>query len=194
MPDDSLLGPQAGRIEAALRAALGSRSSDLSAVEAALLIELKELGRTVARTKQEIARLRVDEITDRHIPRANDELDAIVQHTAQAANDILDCCEALEVIAPRLGPDEAQTLLGVTTRIYEACSFQDITGQRIAKVVAALKAIEARVASISGLYKKGREAPPPAAPVTEEGRLVEGPQLPGVGITQADVDRLLAES
>ena len=194
MPDDSLLGPQAGRIEAALRAAPGSKPGDLSAVEAALLIELKELGRTVARTKQEIARLRVDDITDSHIPRANDELDAIVQHTAQATNDILDCCEALEVIAPRLGPDEAQTLLGVTTRIYEACSFQDITGQRIAKVVAALKAIEARVASVTGLYKKGREATFPAAPLTEEGSLVEGPQLPGAGITQADVDRLLAES
>jgi chemotaxis protein CheZ len=194
MPEDSLLGPQAGRIEAALRAALGSKSGDLSAMEAALLAEFTELGRTVARAKQEIARLRIDEITDRHIPRANDELDAIVQHTAQATNEILDCCEALEVIAPRLGPGEAQTLLGVTTRIYEACSFQDITGQRIAKVVAALKAIEARVASITGLYKGGRKAPPSAVPLIEEGSLVEGPQLPGAGISQADVDRLLAES
>ena len=38
----------------------------------------------------------------------------------------------------------------VVTRIYEACSFQDITGQRIGKVVTALKAIEGRVQQVGG--------------------------------------------
>lgn len=193
MPDNTLLDAADGRFEAAVRTGLGAKSADLSVAEATLLAELQELGRTVASAKQEIARLRVDDITESHIPAATDELDAIVDHTAQATNEILDCCEVLEGLGPYIGQAEAQTLQSVITRIYEACSFQDITGQRIGKVVAALKAIEARVASITGRYMEGREACAPAAPPTQGGCLAEGPQLPGAGISQADIDRLLSD-
>ncbi|WP_270939015.1 protein phosphatase CheZ [Falsiroseomonas oryzae] len=184
--------PDQARIEAAVRAVLGSMAGDLTAKEAVLLAELEALGRTIARAKQEIARLKVDDITDSHIPSATDELDAIVDHTAQATNEILDCCEVLERVAGSVPEAEAQALQGAITRIYEACSFQDITGQRIGKVVAALKAIEARVAAVAGRYVEGRDAvPEPEA--TEGRRLAEGPQLPGAGVSQADIDRLLAE-
>jgi chemotaxis protein CheZ len=185
--------PTSERIESAVRAVLGSMAGDLSATEAALLAELAGLGRTVARAKEEIARLKVDDITDSHIPTATDELDAIVDHTAQATNEILDCCEVLEGVAGRVGGAEAEALQGVITRVYEACSFQDITGQRIGKVVTALKAIEARVSSVTGRFLEGRGGAEPAEPVTEGRRLAEGPQLPGAGVSQADIDRLLAE-
>jgi chemotaxis protein CheZ len=193
MPEANLAQPEDARIEAAVRVVLGSMAGDLTAAEAALLAELEDLGRTVACAKQEIARLKVDDITDSHIPKATDELDAIVEHTAHATNEILDCCEVLENIIPRIGEEQAQALQGVTTRIYEACSFQDITGQRIGKVVAALKAIEARVASITGRYMDDREPPAPETAPTEGRRLAEGPQLPGAGISQADIDRLLSD-
>jgi chemotaxis protein CheZ len=184
----------AARIEAAVRAVLGSMAGDLSATEAALLAELEGLGRTVARAKQEIARLKVEDITESHIPSATDELDAIVDHTAQATNEILDCCEILEKVATEVGGANAEALSGAITRIYEACSFQDITGQRIGKVVTALKAIEARVANITGRYQQGPAEPAPVpAEATEGRRLAEGPQLPGAGVSQADIDRLLAE-
>jgi chemotaxis protein CheZ len=193
MPEGTLPKAEDTRIEAAVRAVLGSMAGDLSATEAALLAELEGLGRTVARAKQEIARLKVDDITDSHIPSATDELDAIVDHTAQATNEILDCCEVLETVAVGATKEQAEALQGVITRIYEACSFQDITGQRIGKVVTALKAIETRIASITGRYMEGRDADPPADPVTEGRRLAEGPQLPGAGVSQADIDRLLAD-
>lgn len=190
MPDESLLGADDARIGAAVRAVLGSMAGDLTAAEAVLLAELEELGRTVASAKEEIARLRVDEITESHIPAATDELDAIVDHTAQATNEILDCCEALESLAARLPPADTQALQAAITKIYEACSFQDITGQRIGKVVSALKAIEARVASVTGRYLEGRQPTP--APLTEGQRLAEGPQLPGNSVSQAQIDRLLS--
>jgi chemotaxis protein CheZ len=184
------------RIEHAVRSVLGSLAGDLSATEAALLAELEGLGSTVARAKQEIARLKVDDITESHIPSATDELDAIVDHTAQATNEILDCCEVLETVAGTVGKAEAEALQGAITRIYEACSFQDITGQRIGKVVSALKAIEARVAVVTGRFMEGREPDPAAetgpAAVSEGRRLAEGPQLPGAGVSQAEIDRLLA--
>ena len=194
MPDDSLLGAESARIEAAVRAVLGSVAGDLTAAEAVLLAELEDLGRTVASAKQEIARLRVDDITESHIPAATDELDAIVDHTAQATNEILDCCEALELVASRLPPEDTQALQAVITKIYEACSFQDITGQRIGKVVSALKAIEARIATVTGRYLEGHDPAPASPPLTEGARLADGPQLPGNGVSQAQIDRLLSES
>ena len=136
MPDGTHPADEA-RIEAAVRAVLGSMAGDLSAKEVALLAELEGLGRTVARAKEEVARLKVEDITESHIPSATDELDAIVDHTAGATNEILDCCEVLEDVAAHIGGAEAEALAGAITRIYEACSFQDITGQRIGKVVAA---------------------------------------------------------
>jgi chemotaxis protein CheZ len=191
MPDGTVADDD--RIEAAVRAVLGSLAGDLSATEAALLAELEALGRTVARAKQEIAALQVDDITEAHIPAATDELDAIVGHTAAATNEILDCCETLEGVAGRIGGAEAEALQGAITRIYEACSFQDITGQRIGKVVAALKAIEGRVSSVTGRFATAAAAPAAAPPEEEGRRLASGPQLPGAGVSQAEIDRLLAD-
>jgi chemotaxis protein CheZ len=81
---------------------LTTMSGDLTATETSLLGEIESLGRTIAAAKEEIAALKVDDIMDRDIPFATDELDAIVQHTAVATNAILESCEMLdEVAAPR---------------------------------------------------------------------------------------------
>jgi chemotaxis protein CheZ len=191
MPDGA--PPDQARIEAAVRAVLGGIAGALSATEAALLAELGELGSVVARAKQDVARLQAAEITGSQIPNATDELDAIVAHTAQATNDILDCCDVLEAVARRVGPEDAAALSAAITRIYEACSFQDITGQRISKVVNALKAIEARVeAAVANASGRAAPAPEPAAPRTQGQELANGPQLPGGATSQAEIDRLLA--
>ncbi len=194
MPDGEAGGD---RIEAAVRAVLGSLSGDMTVTEAALLGELEALGREVARAKSEIAALRVDDINASHIPTATDELDAVVSHTATATNEILDCCEVLEGLQARLKGADADALSGAVTRIYEACSFQDITGQRIGKVVSALKSIERRVAAVTQSFgRSGGEAllepEMPAVPRTEGEELANGPQLPGAGSSQAEIDRLLA--
>ncbi len=194
MPDGQ---PGEDRIEAAVRAVLGSLSGDMTATEATLLGELEALGREVARAKSEIAALRVDDINASHIPTATDELDAVVSHTATATNEILDCCEVLEGLQARLNDADGEALAGAVTRIYEACSFQDITGQRIGKVVSALKSIERRVAAVTQSFGRsmGDPLPPEDGPVvarTEGQELANGPQLPGAASSQAEIDQLLA--
>ena len=193
MPDGEAGGD---RIEEAVRAVLGSMAGDMTVTEVALLGELEALGREVARAKSEIAALRVDDINASHIPTATDELDAVVSHTATATNEILDCCETLEGLQARLTGTDAEALSGAVTRIYEACSFQDITGQRIGKVVSALKSIERRVAAVTQSFGRGSAPPPepevPVTPRTEGQELANGPQLPGSGTSQAEIDRLLA--
>src|SRR5450755_1402782 len=158
-------------------AVLTTMSGDLNSTETSLLGEVEALGRTIAAAKQEIATLRVDHIRDRDIPFATDELDAIVQHTAGATHAILESCEMLDQMAETVTGDIAHRLQDAVTKIYEACSFQDITGQRITKVVATLKAIENKVSQIITTFgvqtgsNETRDAAP-AAPGTE---LLNGP-------------------
>ena len=181
-------------IERAVRQVLSSLSGDLSSNEAALLHELEGLGAEVARAKSEMAALRVEEINESQIPRATDELDAVVEHTATATNEILDVCDVLEGLQAQVPAAQAEILAGAVTRIYEACSFQDITGQRIGKVVAALKAIEARVALVTARFDPAGRAPPaePPTPLSEGRALASGPQLPAMASSQDEIDKLLA--
>jgi len=181
-----------------VRAVVSSMRGDLSAQETSLLSEIEELGRTIASAKAEIAALRVDDITGSDIPFATDELDAIVAHTAAATEAILETCETLDQVASDLNGAAAAQLQDATTRIYEACSFQDITGQRITKVVTTLKAIEAKVAHIVAAFGRPEGGPmavperaPPSA-VLDEAALLNGPQLPAAAMDQSDIDRLLA--
>jgi chemotaxis protein CheZ len=177
-----------------VRAVLATLSGDLSAQETSLLAEVEALGHTIACAKVEIAALRVDDITDNHIPFATDELDAIVEHTATATNAILSSCETLDDVAAGLTGELATKLQEATTGIYEACSFQDITGQRITKVVATLKTIEEKVAQIVTTFGpapvQAPEEEAEAAPT--EAVLLNGPQHPTVAMDQSDIDRLLA--
>jgi chemotaxis protein CheZ len=176
-----------------VHAVLATMSGDLSAHETSLLAEVEALGRTIASAKSEIAALRFDDITGSQIPFATDELDAIVEHTATATNAILTSCETLDNVAGVLNGEPAAQLQDATTRIYEACSFQDITGQRITKVVATLKAIEAKVTYIVATFGGGTADAIVAVPSEAgEAALLNGPQHPTVAMDQSDIDRLLA--
>ena len=209
-PDEAALRTRLDRIRArypepppeavadVVRAVLATMQGDLTATETALLSEVSELGRTIAAAKAEIAALRVDDINASHIPSATDELDAIVAHTAEATESILETCETLDRVAGKLAVETQRELSAqlqdATTRIYEACSFQDITGQRITKVVATLKTIEAKVAHIIAAFgdrrRDAESGPLPEEPPVEE--LLHGPQLPANAMDQTDIDKLLA--
>ena len=177
-----------------VRAVLTTLSDELTAKEASLLREVEELGRTISAAKSEIAALRVDDITDRDIPFATDELDAIVDHTAQATNAILESCEMLDEVSATVSGDPAVKLQAAVTRIYEACSFQDITGQRITKIVTTLKAIEAKVAHIVNTFGPSIDVVRRSKDSVDDAEtdLLNGPQLPANAMDQSDIDKLLA--
>lgn len=93
------------------------------------------------------------------------------------------------------------------TRIYEACSFQDITGQRNSKVVAILRNIEERVDGIlqafgeelgqQSIAKVAPMAPASARagkPERADAHLLKGPQMPDKANKQSDIDAILASA
>ena len=173
-------------------AVLGSMTGDISLRETALLVEIGALGEAVATARQEIAALKVDDITASYIPCATDELDAIVAHTAAATESILEACEMLDALGSTLNDDAARSMREATVKIYESCSFQDITGQRITKVVFTLKTIEATIARIVDRFGKAPVERPDVSLPPQPESLLNGPQLPASAMDQSDIDKLLA--
>jgi chemotaxis protein CheZ len=172
-----------------------SLQSFFQAMDAKVYGELREIAGYIETMRHEIGALQVNDLKNTHIPSAGEELDAIVQATEAATNTIMECAEALmgvdasDPAAYKALVDEKMMV------IFEACSFQDITGQRIAKVVETLQHIEERVSrfadvmqakDIDGfLTKSERERAE-----RREKFLLHGPQLAGGGVDQAKVDEM----
>ncbi len=172
--------------------------SRVSGDDAALLrTQLGDLAAYMDTLRHELAQLRSIEIKHGHIPAATDELDAVIAETAAATGNIMDACERLQSHVSA-APESLRTAVEAdVTAIFEACSFQDITGQRISKVVKALKNIEGKVSDIlSALGHTGTPASTPAAALAAapagDAALLNGPQLAGKAISQEDIDKLLA--
>jgi len=199
-------------IAAIVESVMARLTGDLTTTDLKLYTELEALARFIQNARTEIAAVRPEQITGTDIPLATDELDAVVGATEEATGTILDACEALEKVSGNVPPEAAEAITGAVTRIYEACNFQDITGQRITKVVKTLKHIEDRVSAMLGAFgdeiakqqqgERGAvEAPaaPAAAPAEPaptapkaDADLLNGPQLPDDAKKQAEIDAILA--
>jgi chemotaxis protein CheZ len=171
---------------------------DLKAGDLVLYTEIEELACFIERARSEIAALRPDAVRAQHIPTATDELDAIVAATEQATNSIMASAETIESVAAGLPGEVGAKLVDAVTAIYEACGFQDITGQRIGKVVRALKHIEVTFERIIGTFGDGAaSAAPTDTSVDDDGdpdkKLLNGPQLPTNAASQDDIDALFGD-
>jgi chemotaxis protein CheZ len=168
-----------------------------AAMDSAILREMRDIADYITAMKREIGSLQANDIRHLRIPAAGQELDAIVRATEAATNTIMECAETAmaadgsDSVAYKALVDENMMT------IFETCSFQDITGQRIAKVVETLQHIEARVTR----FAEALRAQDLAGPISEaEKRIAErkaalllhGPPPEGKGIGQCEVDALLA--
>lgn len=165
-----------------------------------IYLHIAELATTIDSLKREIADSRPDHVGSAHVPDARDELDAIVKATATATNTIMGVCEDIEKVASTVEAPKNNEITDLVTQIYEACTFQDITGQRIQKVVSTLREIEDKVdrimetlsATVGPLNMQG-EYQEKKADVNDEESLLNGPQMADKAISQEEIDRLLAE-
>src|SRR5262245_11075153 len=96
-----------------------------------LIAVLDHISRYIQVTRREIASLRGNKPS--LLLGASDELEEVVNEAARATNEIMSAAEAIEQLDPKTLNRAA--LSALATKIYTACAFQDITGQRIAKVV-----------------------------------------------------------
>ena len=163
--------------------------------------QISEMAIHIEQAKTQIASLRHPKANDDRLMAAANELDAIVKDTEMATHDILESAEAMDDLSQTIKNatsddfirQNAEQIAFIVTKVFESCNFQDITGQRINKVVGTLQFIEERVHNMIEIW--GVEAfddlpvQKMEAEVTDTD-LLNGPQLEGEGISQDDIDKL----
>lgn len=166
--------------------------------------ELDAIYEAINRTKFEIATLHHSGFEGEEMCRVTNELDAIVAGTENATEMILTSAEFIDEASSKLansltGDDEttAQEIQDKVIKIFEACNFQDLTGQRISKVVNTLSFIEdriVRVMEIWGGIESFAEIEVDAVPNKKEGdeALLNGPalEIDNDVASQDDIDAL----
>ncbi len=166
----------------------------------AIYEELQGLQKIIEDARSAIGATRPDDINAKYIPNATDELDAVVESTAEATGTIMDAAEIIMEKAGAIGGEHGDAITNEVMKIFEACSFQDITGQRITNVVKTLKAIEEKVGKMITIIASripgigdSSDLPPEQDTRTADEKLMNGPQMPDKAITQEDIDKLLSD-
>jgi chemotaxis protein CheZ len=166
--------------------------------------ELDLIHAAINRTKQEIATLHVTGFNGPEMARVTNELDAVVAGTERATQNILKAAEDIDQSANSLSAAAktdyekgmASDIQDHVIKIFESCNFQDLTGQRITKVVSTLKFIETHIIRMMEIWG-GIDAFKDYAPTARserdgDAKLLNGPKLdddPGHA-SQDDIDAL----
>ena len=174
----------------------GAHDHDLS-------VEIARMASFVGRAKIEIAAIKHPESEgDDRLDAASHELNAIVRATEVATSSILEAGEEinghLESLRLLAGDDGdvgavADRVSDKVLTIMESCNFQDLTGQRITKVVQTLEFIEERIRAIIEVWgvEEFKGIPlPEKTQLHSNDALVNGPQAEGGGISQEEIDAL----
>ncbi|HJO73016.1 MAG: hypothetical protein QF450_04190 [Rhodospirillales bacterium] len=119
----------------------------------ALEKEIGGLFQYIQQVRQEIATIHHPADDDNKFDTMGEQLDAIVSATEEATNTIMEVMEKNENLLDKLkkqlaDPKQIALIDKIVENgnlVFEACSFQDITGQRVTKVVKSVTYIEDRV-------------------------------------------------
>lgn len=165
--------------------------------------EVLNLFQYIERLRSEVATMSKAEDNATAFDDMSAQLDAIVSATEEATNSILSASESIsgDAMALQDETDPAKTremadrISQNAMTIMEACSFQDLTGQRVSKIVSSVKFVEDRVNQMIELW--GREEiealsaqMKPCEDEDPDKKLLNGPQLAGQAISQDDIDAL----
>ncbi len=180
-----------------------SNEDSLAAKESlAVRIEIAQMVRMIGRAKIEIAAIKHPSAGDDRMQLAASELDAIVGATETSTQDVLSASENIETLVRKitgLYPDDdevatiGEQMANEIINIFEACNFQDITGQRTNKVIKTIRFIEEKILAMIDIWgvEAFLELPIPSEqyPAGDEA-LMNGPQMENQGITQDEINAL----
>ena len=174
-------------------------------VDTKLRSEVVNLFQYIQRLREEVAAMAKPGENGSAFDSMSAQLDAIVSATEKATHAILEATETIDEAAISLRGEKDPEKVGAlcddlaqqSMAIMEACSFQDITGQRITKIVRSMKFVEERVDKMVELWGRSEiESLSETLNVTSEAderdkRLnLSGPQMPDEAISQDDIDAL----
>jgi chemotaxis protein CheZ len=166
-----------------------------------LAAELERLAACMQRIRADVVSIGPGAESSASLRAMNDQLLAVIDNATSSANRILTACEQLDEVAKQMPGLRGRRISAVIARIYEACSFQDLTSQKVAKVVSLLSEIETKIDHLALALGVHPEQDVPPAEVTaaelmekpNDVSLLKGPPIPGQGMDQSEIDRLLAQ-
>jgi chemotaxis protein CheZ len=164
--------------------------------------DVEMVNRAIDCSKRELAALQGAPGDESRIARARHELASAIAGMEKATQTILKAAETIDESARALhatlqndyNRGLSQDIVDQIVRIYEACNFQDLSGQHIGKAADTLKSIEghvARMTDIWGNIKAGdMQATPDHRPLGRA--LANGPKLEGDHghVDQNDIDTM----
>jgi len=142
--------------------------------------------------------LKAYDFINHRIPLAKEHLDEIVSQTENVAGSIMDAAEEIGEIAGSLKGKNAEKLALISTALFEASTFQDITGQRISKVERLFGHLNERMGMLAMAIGDTYIDPEHEIEKDDEGialheeDLLNGPQLEEEANSQDDIDAILA--
>lgn len=195
-----------GLVAPAADPAVGEGAPPQERIDYDLRIEIAQMVRSIGRAKAQIAAIKHPMASEDQMQTASMQLDTIVQTTETATNEIMSSVDQIENVLKQihgftLDDPEVQQLIDRASNhlisIIEACSFQDLTGQRIMQVVKTLRFIESRILAMIDIWgglEAFKDLPVPPAGEGEEAHeeegLLNGPALGNKGLSQDDIDAL----
>lgn len=192
-----LIEPRAG----VSRQAMETSRAQIAEVEA-YKAELETIQAALKRGRVEVAAFAGGGALPQDLSRASRELGAIVRGTEQATQQLLQAAEDIDQCANTLSAalksghekDLANDIRDRVVQIFEACNFQDMTGQRVGKVVETLAFLEDHVERLMEIWKAVERFKPVAADGAPDGdnRFLNGPKLDGEAghSSQSEIDIL----
>tara|TARA_R110002124_G_scaffold106534_1_gene258610 strand:+ start:16544 stop:17074 length:531 start_codon:yes stop_codon:yes gene_type:complete len=165
-----------------------------------LQAEILNLFNYIQRVRKEVAAITRSDEGNGRFDNMSDQLDAIVKATEEATNSIMEVVEqntdTIDKIREKTDNPEILALLDElennSSNIFEACTFQDITGQRVTKIARSVTYVESRVNTLIQIFGKEHieSVEIEDDDKTEDEQLLQGPQLQGEGVTQDEIDKL----
>lgn len=166
-----------------------------SSMDQSVYGEFRYIAQYIQRTRDEIAALRPNSLIEERIPTAGAELDAVVKDTETATEKLMQEAENVLTLEPGDDPDGYKAAVDdAMMRMMEACSFQDLTGQRVSKVVTTITHIEERLsqfAVVMGVTDADVEKS--EKDQWREENLLNGPAIGGPVVAQDTIDALFGD-
>ncbi len=184
---------------------MNAQTGTSDSIDKKLQSEIFNLIHYIDRLRKEIAGIAQEKNSQTRFEGMADRLDAIIGSTADATETILSATETINETVDNLrAHPEPQEIDALCDRIteqtcaaLEACSFQDLTGQRVSKVIGSLRFVEDRINAMSELCGReqieslGQEMDYEGdVDLEDDGVALAGPQRAGDAVSQADIDAL----
>lgn len=155
--------------------------------------EVGQVADYVRRLKREIAALKAGEVYSKRIPATVTDLRSVHDATKSAADTIMAAAEAILERDPS-DPTYEAAVGDCAVEIMQACSFQDLAGQRLDRAIETLGEFERRLERFAKAVKISDAELFDRKAILRDARrevlMVEGPQESDAAIKQDAIDKL----